>query len=144
MFGKVTTTLERIAIALERIAQALEYRNEFIKPVVAAPDALSATVDLLERYQADEGLLLSNGSVVDEAPGANPIKEFLQSHNITIKTLPSEDPADPVINQLSLFLGEHYDGLKRILATIKRHMQHGGFFSESIKGYPQQTVSDIT
>ena len=144
MFGKVTTALERIAVALERIAVALEYQNEFIKPVAVAPDNIPATIETIARYREDEGASRSNGSLMEETQDTNPLREFLQLRNIRIKTIPPEDPADQVINALALFLGEHYDGLKRILATIKRHMQHGGFFTENIKNYPQQTVSDIT
>ena len=88
--------------------------------------------------------LLSEHELIVEAEPLNPIEEFLNGRGITIRSIPPEDPADSVINSLSLYLGEHYDELQRILGKIKRHMQKGSFFNENIKDNPQQTISVIT
>jgi hypothetical protein len=92
----------------------------------------------------DDNASFSDNTPVNETQKIDPLQDFLALHGITIRSTPPEDPADQVINSLSLFLGDHYDSLKRILATIKRNMQQGSSFSESIKNYSQESVSDIT
>jgi hypothetical protein len=68
---------------------------------------------------------------------------FLESRSIKVKTIPTEDTADDVINSLSKFLGENYDGLRELLARIKRNMQQGSPFSLSLKEYTQKDTSDV-
>lgn len=71
------------------------------------------------------------------------IEEFLNVRGIKIKTVPPEDAADNVINSLSEFLGKNYDGLRELLAKIKRSMQQGGFITISLKDYAQKDVSNV-
>lgn len=148
MFGNFKNLLERIADALERIADALEQRREVATTSDISKDDILTEfdneIDLLEDIVEDIEDVHSNDEFPYENNETDPIEDFLNNRGITIKTVPPEDPADNVINSLSLFLGEHYDGLKRILAKIKRHMQKGSFFTENIKNNPQQTISDIT
>lgn len=150
MFGKTNAVLTRIATALERIADALESSNSLL--VSGSEDEEAAIMAAVPSPMLDALLHTLKDDVaapISDAPTferevADSIKEFLASRGITIRTMPPEDPADQVINSLSLYLGERYDSLKRILAVIKRNMQQGAYFQESIKNYSQQSVSDAT
>lgn len=147
MFGKTNAALERIAVALERIAVALEQSSTFLAAQTQNDEAgpgvtavAPVTLDTMLRDSAG-----ANPAPPPAAPqAADALREFLAARGIAIKTIPPEDPADQVINSLSLYLGERYHSLKLILLAIKRNMQQGGYFSENIKQYTQQSVSDAT
>jgi hypothetical protein len=68
---------------------------------------------------------------------------FLESRSIKVKTVPTEDTADEIINSLSKFLVKNYDGLRELLARIKRNMQQGSPFSLSLKEYTQKDTSNV-
>lgn len=120
--------LERIAIALERIAARAERGDR-------VPE---------EAGQAGQGAAepgVATGEV--EPKRAATLEAFLDKRGIRIKTVPPADPADAVIDSLSLFLGERYEALSGILAKIKRAMQAGLRITESLRGRPQQDVSSV-
>lgn len=124
---RIEALLERIAVALERLADQSHSRGV----VAEAPRS----------RLAEEG-------IADFKPSAwsssSPILEpFLNSRGIQIKVRPAEDASDPVIDSLSLYLGERYDALSGLLSKIKRAMQTGMPITESLKGRPQQDVSTI-
>ena len=147
MFGKTNASLNRIAAALERIADALEQSSALGASTVRNGDAEGVATVVIPAVM---DTLLGNGAAADPAPepatsqAVNAIREFLNDRGISIKATPLEGPADQVINSLSLYLGERYGSLKLILISIKRNMQHGGYFTESVKHYTQQSVSDAT
>lgn len=125
---KIEHLLERIAIALERLAADCDDRADSFAG--KAPQAASA----------DSEVRIDTGS--SHAPTRPSVLEsFLDSRRIRIKVNPPDDPADQIIDSLSLFLGEHYDALSGLLAKIKRAMQSGMQITESLKNRSQQDVS---
>ena len=68
------------------------------------------------------------------------LEPFLNAKGITIKALPAEDPADQIIDSLSLYLGERYEALSSLLTKIKRAMQTGNWITESLRGRSQQDI----
>ncbi len=120
---KIESLLERIAVALERIA---------VVSSPAAGDSESA------RMRGDEAV---EAVGLDEGSHSAVLVEYLRSRKISIKALPPEDPADKVIDSLSVFLGDHFDALKDLLAKIKRAMQRGERMTESLAGRSQADVS---
>ena len=133
---KLLQHLDRIAFALERIANVLE--NKFAAPF----DSELSGDTQFEKPDASidsEETIESNELAVQK----DKMEQFLESRNIKIKRVPPEDAADDVINSLAEFLGDHYDGLQSVYRMIRRNMQKGSFFTVSVKGEPQQTISDI-
>lgn len=124
---RIEALLERIAIALERIAADRVARESITPP--KSPQAASLTSEASTHAPA-------------ESESACPfLEKFLHSRGIRIKTVPPEDPADAIIDSLSLYLGERYDALSSLLAKIKRAMQSGMPITESLKNRSQQDVS---
>ncbi len=125
---RIEALLERIAVALERLAAEGTTRAG-----VAGP-------------QASENACTESCTPVDVAqgapvPGPSVLETFLDSRGIQIKVAPADDAADQVIDSLSLYLGERYDGLSGLLLKIKRAMQTGMPITESLKNRSQQDVS---
>jgi hypothetical protein len=123
--SKIEEILERIAVALEAIAMALTSGNP---------------------QRNKEGLLNCSKDNQDAAGNESShdvIKRYLSSRGISIKVIPPEDPADSIIDSLSLFLGSRYGALRNILSKIKRNMQIGGSLTESIADYSQEDISSI-
>lgn len=125
---RIEALLERIAVALERLAAEGTTRARVTGP------------------QASEGACTESCTPVDVAQGApvagpSVLETFLHSRGIQIKVAPADDAADQVIDSLSLYLGERYDGLSGLLLKIKRAMQTGVPITESLKNRSQQDVS---
>ncbi|WP_071518791.1 hypothetical protein [Geitlerinema sp. PCC 9228] len=152
--------LKRIANALERIANALENANttknhnsrslyeRIQNDFQHSTDIFSNSNYSLSQLISSSTIEMSDRSTFSsilkpEFIQRDVIREFLDSKGIQIKTVPQESEADTVINSLAEFLGNHYVALEKILAKIKRCMQHGASFSLSIKDYSQQDISDI-
>ncbi|MEJ5188643.1 MAG: hypothetical protein WHT84_05485, partial [Breznakiellaceae bacterium] len=123
---KIEVLLERIAFALERIADTIENSGSEGKETIH-----------FSQNKADT--LKNSVSELNYSPKI--LELFLTSKGIKIKTLPSDDAADHVIDSLSLFLGERYDALASILSKIKRAMQNGAMIVESLKDRSQQDIS---
>ena len=125
---KIETLLERISIALERIADQFEHG--------------SGSTDCPQNHTSDIADSVDESPIADPNLSSNSVLEpFLNAKGIKIKVLPAEDPADQIIDSLSLYLGERYDALSNILTKIKRAMQTGMPITESLKGRSQQDVS---
>lgn len=121
---KIEALLERIALVLERLASRVEAQ---------AGMANSGPIDAAAKAS-------STGSVLHDPPPASLLERFLDSKGIRIKVRVAEDPADQIIDRLSLYLGERYEALSSLLAKIKRAMQTGAPITESLKGRPQADV----
>ncbi|MCS7291313.1 MAG: hypothetical protein NZ699_19530 [Roseiflexus sp.] len=125
---KLEALLERIAVALERLADQSNSRIV----VTEASRRRSAVEEITDDFKSSA------------SPPPSPILEpFLNSRGIQIKSRPAEDASDPVIDSLSLYLGERYDALSGLLSKIKRAMQTGMPITESLKGRSQQDVSTV-
>lgn len=127
---KIEALLERIAIALERLAERF--------PVHGGP--ATAPVSRTEVIHDEARAASPPDSALSDPSKLEP---FLHSKGIRIKACPAEDPADHVIDSLSVFLGDHYDAISSLLGKIKRAMQNGMPITENLKGRPQQHISDI-
>ncbi len=134
---EVKILLERIAVALEQIVDSNQGKPSEKKHVMAALSNFFMLSKNPSRL-IPEKLFNKIERAKDDI-----LVEFLESKNIQVKTLPSEDAADDVINSLADFLGSNYDGLRELLSTIKRNMQIGGNFTLSIKKYSQKNISCI-
>jgi hypothetical protein len=132
--NEITSLLERIAIALERIADVFTEKTD----KAAYEEHNDKDIKEVETCEDDD--VLKNTTEEDEF---DVIEEFLNGCGIKIKTVPPEDAADDVINSLSEFLGKNYDGLRELLAKIKRNMQQGGFITISLRDYSQKDVSNV-
>ncbi|HMP75084.1 MAG TPA: hypothetical protein PKE12_02195 [Kiritimatiellia bacterium] len=119
--------LERIAVALEAIAGHLAHDT-----AGAAPKPISA---------ASRKPLALSPAPASETSGL--IERYLNERGITIKSRPPEDPADELIDSLSLYLGNRYQQLTRLLAQIKSAMQDGGSITHNLSKAPQADVSTI-
>ncbi|MCB0126318.1 MAG: hypothetical protein KDE58_28870, partial [Caldilineaceae bacterium] len=73
----------------------------------------------------------------------NQIERFLSSRGITIKSIPTEEAFDPVLNNLAGFLGSHYEAVRPLYQQIKRNMQQGDDFTLNLKDEPPATISRI-
>ncbi|WP_448524939.1 hypothetical protein [Parathermosynechococcus lividus] len=69
------------------------------------------------------------------------IEALLERIALALERLAEQAHQRGVIDSLSLYLGERYDALSGLLGKIKRAMQNGAPFTESLKGRPQQDVS---
>jgi hypothetical protein len=132
--NEIVKMLERIAIALERIADSGNI-NKSIKNLIEPNDIFSKESEI-QNKETDTGEATFENHL-------DVIKEFLNTRNIQIKTVPPEDAADDIINSLSEFLGKNYDGLRELLIKIKRSMQQGYPITLSIKDYSQKDVSNV-
>ncbi|GIW23851.1 hypothetical protein [Meiothermus sp.] len=124
---KIETLLERIAVALERLAGQPDHRRAFSEGSHSGEGAEEVIADPSDRNSSPRPFSV--------------LEPFLNSRGIRIKARAADDPADQVIDSLSLFLGEHYDALSGLLGKIKRAMQNGMPITESLKGRAQQDVS---
>lgn len=129
---RVENLLERIAAALERLADAANNRTtKNGAPIIfhesnVLPDIKPALPEKKgEAEQMAQSLLLNH----------------LQSRGIQIKHLPTPDPHDNVIDNLSLYLGENYAALDPLLTKIKRSMQTGGSITEDLRNRPPKDIS---
>jgi DNA-directed RNA polymerase subunit H (RpoH/RPB5) len=127
---EVKILFKRFAVALEQIASSYQGEASEQKQIV---EALSNFLPIKE---------VESGKDDDLVPD-NVLMKFLELRNIQVKTMPTVDAADDIINSLAEFLGKNYDALRDILAQIKRNMQFGGAFSLSIKKYSQKNISSI-
>lgn len=118
------TLLKRIACALERIADHLDNG-------MGAADSQTNPIENNANSEDEPSEDDSNVSVLEP---------FLNAKGITIKALPAEDPADQIIDSLSLYLGERYEALSSLLTKIKRAMQTGNWITESLRGRSQQDI----
>lgn len=125
---KIAYLLEQIAVALQQIAA--EIRN-----LHQSPNGDSQEVSTEEAQTSD--------LVETESLAPSFLETFLSSRKIAIKSRAKEEPADKVIDSLSLFLGEHYDALSSLLAKIKRAMQHGMPITESVRDLSQRDISAV-
>lgn len=132
--------MERVEGLLERIAVALEAIAANLAESKAVPIA-QALPEIQEVLSANT--LLPNDEIEPEPDHVKVLEPFLAARHISIKVLPKEDPADQVIDSLSLFLGERYNALSSILMKVKRSMQTGDFITESLKDYAQLDVSSV-
>lgn len=122
--GRIEGLLERIAIALERLAARADREDPAPQPSARAGQGGT------ERCGAKSGEG-ARGKTGGLPPRARHPRQ----------AVPPADPADAVIDSLSLFLGERYEALSGILAKIKRAMPEGLTISESLRDRPQQDVS---
>lgn len=118
---KIEALLERIALALEQLAGQANQNG--------------LTLENPKRHPGVE--------IEAPKPSLSTLEPFLHSRGIKIKVQPALDPADRVIDSLSLYLGEHYNALSSLLKKIKRAMQSGASFTESLKDRPQQDISAV-
>lgn len=131
---KIEVLLERIAIALESISTSLvDTKVVSLSPSLGE---VSANVDAKEPVLSEEEIYV-------EEPVVSVLEPFLATRGVAIKVLPKEDPADQIIDSLSLFLGERYSALSPLLMKIKRSMQTGMFITESLKDRAQVDVSSV-
>jgi len=129
--------LERIEALLERIASALERIASQGEPTSGIAERNGHSTNGAERPAPDEAL------AKPPSIPAPPLEAYLLSRSIQIKSRPPSDPADEVIDSLSLYLGEHYDALASLLRKIKRAMQTGARITECLKGRTQQEVGAV-
>lgn len=129
-YQRIEELLERIAVALERLA--------------ASCDAC-ANANARQKTQVEVKEARVNTSAASDPArlAGSVLQSFLASRGIQIKVIPPDDPADHVIDSLSLFLGERYEALSGLLAKIKRAMQSGMPITESLKNRSQQDISSI-
>ncbi|MCX8070904.1 MAG: hypothetical protein N3C12_00430 [Candidatus Binatia bacterium] len=125
--AKIEALLERIAVALERLAGQPGHRGAFAQGSHSRADAEENSADASARNSRPRSLSI--------------LESFLNSRGIRIKAKPADDPADHVIDSLSLYLGERYDALSGLLGKIKRAMQNGMPITESLKNRTQQEIS---
>lgn len=125
---------DRIETALERIATALE---SLVRQAGEPPPGATRARGCANGHTHDGGTVGPDG----RRQANTTLESFLGSRGIRIKVVPAEDPADSVIDSLSLFLGERYGALSSLLLQIKRAMQTGDRITESLQGRPQQDVS---
>lgn len=128
--ARIEALLERIASALEELVRKTSSSNAVASPCDNGP-------------QAACGVNPGSGPQQQEAASqsGSRLEKFLAARSIRIKTVPAPDPADPVIDRLSLFLGERYEALASLLAKIKGAMQAGLPVTESLKGRSQTEIS---
>lgn len=96
---RIESLLERIALALEQLVAQTNQRSVFL---TYQRQSKTATQEQLETKAHP----LEVDSSLDQP--ICKLEPFLQSKEIRIKTLPPDDPANHVIDRLSLYLGEHY------------------------------------
>lgn len=125
---RIEELLERIAVALEKLAGSSDARSN--------TNAGKAVKTGLK----DPGVRTNTASFTTPPP-APALELFLASKGIQIKAIPPADPADHIIDSLSLFLGERYNALSRLLTKIKRAMQSGSEIEVSLRNRTQQDVS---
>ncbi len=140
-------TLAAIKAMLERVETAMRIKDGYAN--VRPTD--SRLMDSRVGEAKMTGLADSDHEAKEEGAAINPVRindpraviEFLDNRGIKVKTVPPEDPADEIINSLSRFLGTNYEGLRELLARIKRNMQQGAPFWLSLKEYTQRDVSNV-
>ena len=121
--------LEKIVSSLDRIERLL------------APNSGAITQNnSFEEINIPDGVLDTIESPVSEC---DLVENFLASKNIQIKVKKPEDPADSIIDSLSVFLGDRYSALKGILMKIKRSMQNGAMISENISKLTQYDIASV-
>jgi hypothetical protein len=158
---------DRLRLEIENQKRLLAFGHE-LEHLQGLRELLQQSIDELKQYndslnedeyinpQSEESITTFDSELVTEQDGEESTKEkeqtesntriivdFLESLGIEIKTIPTENSADNVINSLSKSLGENYDGLRELLARIKRNMQQGSSFSLSLKEYTQKDVSNV-
>lgn len=72
------------------------------------------------------------------------IGRFLDSRRIRVRRVPPSGPADPVLDNLALFLGQRYSSLKSPLDWMKRTMQTAGRWHLKLAGRPQEEIAACT
>ncbi len=122
--------LERIALSLERIEGLLASGKNSSIMRNNVVDFMKSTTEATE-------------TTINPANDCNFVENFLASKGIQVKVKKTEDPADGVIDGLSVFLGERYSALRSILIKIKRSMQSGAPISEYIARFSQEDISSI-
>ncbi len=141
---RVEVLLERVAVALEAIAthlQAAAPAGAVAQPVVAAAQTVLRQVAQAEGADSAEAAAVSLPAV-QMGPG-QVLGPFLAHHGISIKVLPQAEEADRVIDSLALYLGDNYAALATLLGKMKRTMQKGEGFTESLKDRPQSDVTTV-
>lgn len=126
---RIEALLERIAVALERL--------------VEQPASPSYVTEALKSHPAVYENIPDTPALSSSPACPSILEPFLNSKSIRIKARPVEDPADRVIDSLSLFLGEHYNALSSLLGKIKRAMQAGTPIFESLRGRSQQDINSV-
>ena len=121
--------LERIASSLERIEVLLTSQGN---------QTVEGSVGIQKGFRTPP----QDADIVVQMKSSS-VEEFLSSKGIIIKAKKPEDPADGIIDSLSLFLGERYPALRILLAKIKRSMQTGAAFTEGISNISQEDINSI-
>lgn len=131
-FEQLLLRLERIATALERLA-LLRAEPSSSGRAAARPPA--------------SPLPAAPEPAVAVEPAAEPVtlvpdslRRFLESRGIRVRCVPPPAASDPVLDRLSLFLGQRYHALKDVLGWIKRTMQTGNSWHLRLAGKPQEAV----
>ncbi|RMG34183.1 MAG: hypothetical protein D6725_14735 [Planctomycetota bacterium] len=129
------TVLQRIATALERIADSLERT-----PAVTSAEELPRKVARVFEPVADSTVETSDAREPSPPPQ---LTEFLESKGIQIKTVPTPEPADAVLDSLARLIGDRYAHVAPLLAHIKRTMQHGEPFTMGLRSRPAVEIGSI-
>ncbi len=154
---------DRLRLEVEKQKQLSTFRNE-LENLQGLRESLQQSINALKQYKDDsnkdtyissqsEGGITTYKLVAEQDREKSTeekiedetkfIADFLASRDIKIKTTPTEEPADDIINSLSKFLGENYDSLRDLLARIKRSMQQGSQFSLYLKEYTQKDINNV-
>ncbi|MGC8759174.1 MAG: hypothetical protein ACP5UT_06680 [Bryobacteraceae bacterium] len=128
-FERLLSLLERIANTLERLVPGADAAGS-PRVADAAGEAAQAP--------ASEGVPAVAAEPVTLVPES--LRRFLDSRGIRVRRVPPPHPADPVLDQLALYLGQRYEALKDVLGWIKRTMQTGGNWHLKLAGRPQEVI----
>ncbi|MCS6776523.1 MAG: hypothetical protein RMJ43_01030 [Chloroherpetonaceae bacterium] len=128
---EILARLDRIIALLERIAppqgptpQAASVTHAIVSPPGSAGQDLDTEPAGAPVYDVDPGILA-----------------LLEGRGIRIKTVPPRNAADRTIDSLAQYVGDNYHRVKDLLAKIKRTMQRGDTFVESLQ---ERTQEDVT
>ncbi len=130
---KLEAFLERIAVALEELVRLVGGEN-------TDNGAATERKAVVAEAQGEEP---GPGSSVQMVEAPSMLEAFLRARGIQIKTIPTEEPADEIIDRLALYIGERYDLVADLLIRLKRAMQLGLPISMSLKGRPPLEISSV-
>ena len=72
------------------------------------------------------------------------VADWLATRNMTVKNHRRQESTDPIFVQLSTFLGERFESLRRVHDQIRRNLSTGGKFTVNLSSRSQEDIANAT
>jgi len=109
---------------------------------------VSSNISQVQTISVRDNSELDNEQAEEETEFINNtsfLESFLESRNISIRNVVNiyqDDSLENYLDQIAIFMGDNYSGIKKFYERVKSTMNEGRSFSMNLKNEPQRVISN--